>query len=239
MKKSISIFLFLIIFARLNAQIIDKYGISFGASYSNQLSNNKIDSVQGPTKDYKIGFLVFIYAEKKLNKTFGLKTGIGYLEKGFKHNYDLYFPDGSTAKVKNKNVVFHDLCLDLGLKITSFKYKISPYATIGFRGDYMITYKDIIFEEPASGIKFNFYKHEIEKFNKMNLNGLIAIGCEFKKLYYLEFEFDPAITNKFKDSGQKIKDICWCLKLGINFLSKSASKHKTDVSIENLKMKNI
>jgi|GEM_PF-779249 len=230
MKKNILIaFLLLLANQYGTAQLIDKYGLSIGTTYSNQLWNYKLFSIENPNKDYKTGLSFFLSAEKEINKALSIRSELGYLQKGFKNNLELSLGDGITMGVRGKNVIFHDLGLNIELKILPFKSKLLPYALIGFRGDYMLSYKDIVFEEQGSGLRLNMYESQINEFNKLNLGGLIGIGLEFNDLYYLEFEYNPAITSSFNSDVLQIKDNCWDLKLGlyINKLIKITKHERT------------
>lgn len=198
------------------AQFVDKYGFNIGLSYSNQLRDYKLISVDNPNMDYKLGLAVFLSAEKKISKVFSIRPEIGYIQKGFKNNVEMIFSDGTSAGVNKENVIFYNLGLNVGLKITPFDFKIVPYALLGFRCDYMLSYKDIEFEEQGSGLIFNMYKSEIDKFNKLNLGGLIGIGFELNDLTYMEFEYNPSITKSYKSKGLDIRDNCWGLKVGFN-----------------------
>jgi hypothetical protein len=217
MKKYLLTFILLVLITKYGkAQFIDKYGINIGASYSDQFWDYKLISIDNPNKDYKIGFLAFLSAEKKISKMFSIRSEIGYIQKGFKNNVEMTSSDGTSAGVNKENVIFHDLAANIGLKITPFDLKFSPYMLIGLSADYMISYKDIIFEEQGSGLKFNMYQSEIEKFKKLNLGGLIGIGFELNDLIYLEIEYNPSITNSYSSKGLDIKDNCWGIKIGFN-----------------------
>jgi len=217
MKKSLMIVALLLLISRFgSAQLIVKYGFNIGMTYSNQFWDYKLISIDNPNKDYKLGLAVFLSAEKKISKVFSLRPEIGYIQKGFKNNVEMTSSDGTSAGVNKKNVIFHDLGLNFGLKITPFDFKVVPYAILGFRCDYMTSYKDIVFEEQGSGLKFNMYKSEIDNFNKLNLGGLIGIGFEFNDLTYIEFEYNPSITKSYGSTGLDIKDNCWGIKVGFN-----------------------
>jgi hypothetical protein len=173
-------------------------------------------NVSNSDQDYKAGLSAFLFAEKKLNKMFSIKPEFGYLQKGFKNNVDLRSDDGTLIDVSHKNVIFHDLGLNVGLKFTPFHFKRTPYILLGIRGDYMFAYKDIIFEEPGSGLKFNLYKSSIDAFKKGNLGGLLGIGLEYNNLCFLELDYNPTLTNSYNTNFLVIKDNCWDLKLGLN-----------------------
>jgi hypothetical protein len=217
MKQKFLIIFFLSMLTNYGAaQIIDKCGFNVGLSYSNQLWHYKLLSVDNSNKDYKIGFSAFMSAEKKIYKMISIRSEIGYIQKGFKNNVELNFGDGTSAGVDKENIVFHDLGLNFGLKITPFDLKFAPYALLGLRFDYMLSYKDIVFEEPGSGVKFNMYKYDIDNFNKLNMGGLSAIGIEFNDLAYLEIEYNPSMTSSVNEKALQIKDNCWAVKMGFN-----------------------
>ena len=117
MKKSLMIVALLLLISRFgSAQLIDKYGFNIGMTYSNQFWDYKLISIDNPNKDYKLGLAVFLSAEKKISKVFSLRPEIGYIQKGFKNNVEMTSSDGTSAGVNKKNVIFHDLGLNFGLK---------------------------------------------------------------------------------------------------------------------------
>jgi hypothetical protein len=197
------------------SQIVDRYGINIGASYSTQIWDYKLISFD-TDNDYKVGPMAFIQAEKDFGKILAIRTEIGYIQKGFKSQLELTFEDEATAVTINDNVILHDLALNVGLKIKPLKVDYSPYFLVGFRGDYMIAYRDIEIEEQSSGLKFNMYESTIKEFNKFNVGGLIGLGIAIKELLYLEVEYNPNITRNLNDKSLSIKDNCWGVKLGLN-----------------------
>jgi hypothetical protein len=145
-----------------------------------------------------------------------LRTELGYIQKGFRSNVELTFADGTSAGVNDDNVVLHDLAINLGLKISPIVTDYSPYLLIGCRGDYMISYNDVVIEEQASGLKIHMYESQIEEFNKFNFGGLVGLGIDLKELFYIEIEYNPNFTKNFDSIGLSIRDNCWDAKLGIN-----------------------
>jgi len=217
MKEKILIIILLSFISKFGvAQIFDKYWFNIGTTYSNQLWDYKLISVDNPNKEYKVGLSVFLSAERKINKKLSIRPEIGYIQKGFKNDIEYKLYDGTSAGTTNGNVVFHDFGFNIGLKITPFNLKFSPYALLGLRSDYMFSYKDIIFVENVSGLEFNIYKDQIDKFNKFNIGGMIGIGIDLNSLTYLEFAYNPTLTNSYNDTGLQIKDNSMELKLGFN-----------------------
>lgn len=216
MKQKLVFILALTLIAKLShSQIIDRYGINVGTSYSTQIWDYKLVNVDSDN-EYKFGFQAFLQAEKDFGELLALRTEFGYIQKGFKNNSTLTSAEGTFVGTNNDNVILHDLALNLGLKIKPFKTDFSPYFLAGLRGDYMISYKDIEIEEPGSGLKFNMYESTIEDFNKFNIGGLIGLGVDIKDLIYFEIEYNPNFTKNFDDTGLSIKDNCWGAKIGLN-----------------------
>ena len=216
MKQRLVFILVLILIAKFShSQIIDRYGINIGTSYSTQIWNYKLVNVDSDN-EYKIGLQAFLQSEKDFGNLLALRTEFGYIQKGFKNNVKLTSAEGTFIGRNNDNVILHDLALNLGLKVKPLKTDYSPYILVGIRGDYLISYKDIELEEPGSGLKFNMYESTIEDFNKFNLGGLIGLGIDIRDLIYFEIEYNPNFTNNFDDTGLSIKDNCWGAKIGLN-----------------------
>ena len=216
MKQRLVFILVLILIAKFShSQIIDRYGINIGTSYSTQIWNYKLVNVDSDN-EYKIGLQAFLQSEKDFGNLLALRTEFGYIQKGFKNNVKLTSAEGTFIGTNNDNVILHDLALNLGLKVKPLKTDYSPYILVGIRGDYLISYKDIELEEPGSGLKFNMYESTIEDFNKFNLGGLIGLGIDIRDLIYFEIEYNPNFTNNFDDTGLSIKDNCWGAKIGLN-----------------------
>lgn len=214
-QRLLLIFVFILVTTLSHSQIIDRYGINIGTSYSTQIWDYKLVSIDSDN-EYKFGFQAFLQAEKDFGNFFALRTEFGYIQKGFKNNLELTFADGTSAGTNNENVILHNLALNIGLKIKPLKADYSPYLLAGLRGDYMISYKDIELEEPSSGLKFNIYKSTIEEFNEFNLGGLIGLGIDIKDLIYFEIEYNPNFTKNLDKAGLSIKDNCWGAKIGLN-----------------------
>jgi len=204
MKKKLGLILLLVLTTKYGmSQFFDNYGFNLGSSYSTQFWGNQ-------RMDYKLGLQVLLSAEKKINKLFSIKPEFGYIQKGFKYNYLVIHSDpGSPPMASDKNAIFHDLALNIGFKITPIICKCMPYAVIGLRGDYMVAYKDVVFEEYANGLKSTF-----DMYHKANLGGLLGIGIDFSDKYYLEFEYNPSFTSSSKSAD--IIDDCWGVKFGVN-----------------------
>lgn len=227
MKKRLILIIALTCMAKLSqSQVIDRYGINVGATYSTQIWDFKQIPVDD-NNEYKYGFQAFLQAEKDLGTILALRAELGYLQKGFGNNGELISLDG-TYKVTNDNVILHDLALNLGLKINPFKTDYSPYLLVGIRGDYMISYQDVEIEEPGSGLTFGKYESFIDDFNEFNVGGLIGLGIGIKDLIYFEIEYNPNFTKNFDDTGLSIQDDCWGAKIGLNINKLTKQKIQTN-----------
>ncbi len=215
-QRSILIFAFLLLAKFSFCQIIDRYGINIGASYSNQFWDYKLLNIDDLNGRYKIGIQAFAQAEKDLGKYFALRTELGYVQKGFKNNFDIVNAEGTLGPENEGNVILHDLALNIGMKIKPLNIKYSPYLLTGLRGDYMVSYKDIEVKDPGSGKYYGVYQSVIEGFNKFNLGGLIGLGVTIKDLIYFEVEYNPNFTNNLDKESWTIKDNCWGAKIGVN-----------------------
>lgn len=197
------------------AQLFDQYGVSLGATYATQDWDYKIIPYNPPI-DYHVGMAAFLFAEKKLSNTFRFRPEIGYIQKGFVDNHEFEVVGGGpVVEVIDKNVVFHDLQLNLGLKLTPFATKLMPYGVLGIYGDYMLAYDDAVIREGEDGPEFDMYSSQIDDFKKSNFGGFVGLGLEFDEKLFCELTYSPALTNRFKDQGLQVKDHSFELKLGL------------------------
>ncbi|RIV37702.1 hypothetical protein D2V08_01045 [Flagellimonas lutimaris] len=198
------------------SQLIDRYGINFGVTYTNQLWDYKLIPVDSD-KELKFGFQVFIFAEKDyVFDIVALRYGIGFLQRGFKNQTAHIFSDGSEAEIKNNKVTLNEVVLNLGMKISPFKTLSSPYLLLGFRFGHMLSFRDIVIEEKASGLKYQIHGPQIENFNKFNFGSLITLGLQINRLLYIELEHNPNITIRENTEILRISDLYWGIKLGVN-----------------------
>lgn len=227
MKQRLLLILALLLIVKFTySQFIDRCGINIGASYSTQIWDYKLITMDQDNK-YGFGLQSFLQAEKDFGNHFTLRAEGGYIQKGFKNNKSFTSTDGSFVKTSNDNVTLHNLALNLGIKIKPLKFDYSPYLLLGVRSDYLISYNDVEFEESASGKKFKMYESTIEDFNKFNFGGLIGLGLDINGLMYLEFEYNPNFTKNYNDPGLSVRDNCWGVKLGFNIIKASDRKSIT------------
>nr|WP_321356450.1 outer membrane beta-barrel protein [uncultured Draconibacterium sp.] len=218
MKQTLIFLCILLVGAvHVKAQFIDRYSVSVGTTYATQ----EWDYVNWPdwenNKSYRLGFTAFLSAEKDLNNLFVLRTDIGYIQKGFLNDQELFVVDGTSAGTIDKDVIFHNLALGLTFKIAPFSTGFSPYALVGARGEYLLDYKDSYFTEEGSGLEFPMFGNRIDEFNKLGLNGVVGLGIELGNLFYFEIEYNDNLSRKTDDTAIEVSDICWVAKLGYYF----------------------
>ncbi len=217
MKQKLLLLLTLVLIGKLlHSQIIDRYGVNVGTSYSTQVWDYKLVNNESDN-EYRLGLQAFLNTEKDFGRFLALRAEFGYLQKGFKEDVAFSFPNGTTVTKKiSDNLILHNLALNLGLKVKPITANYAPYFLIGLRSDYMISHKPVEFEEPNSGKKINMYKSIIEDFNKFNLGGLLGVGIDIKGLIYFEIEYNPNFTKNLDNAELSIKDNCWGAKIGLN-----------------------
>jgi hypothetical protein len=216
MKKTLLSGFILIFCITAKGQLIDNYGLKVGAGLSNQYWKFKSDMFSNLSgwKDYKIGLIGQVYAEKNFGKYLSFRPAIGYIQKGFVNDITLRTAQGEELAVKNNTVVFHDLSLDLTLKIIPFDKIFKPYIFFGLRGDYLLDYRSVI-------VNFEGEDHELDKdlyddFNKFTLGAIIGVGIFYKDLLFLDLEYNPALKKNFESDFLVINDKYFSVTLGVN-----------------------
>ena len=216
MKKATLIGFALIFYFSVNGQFIDNYGLKLGAGISNQYWKYKNDMFSNLThwNDNKTGIIGQIYAEKNLGKYISLRPAIGYIQKGFVEDVTLTIREGEELAVKNNKVLFHDLSLDLPIKIMPVDKIFKPYIYMGLRGDYLLDYRSVIVA--FQGEEHELNSHLYDAFNKFTLGAIIGLGIIYNNLLSLDLEYNPAITKNYDSNGLIINDKYYSLTIGLN-----------------------
>ncbi len=218
-KKIALLGLISIISIQINGQFIDNYGLKVGAGLSNQYWGYKNDGVLNLSgwNDNKIGFIGQVYAEKNIGKYLSFRPALGYIQKGFVNDITLSTADGEEIAVKDNKVILHDLSMDLSLKVIPIDINFKPYVFLGLRGDYLLYYRNEIvdFQGEDHELNTNLY----DDFNKFTLGATFGLGVSYKDLIFLDFNYNPAITNNYESDGLVINDKYVSLTLGININS--------------------
>ena len=216
MRKNISIFLiitFLTISISMKSQYFENYGIKVGAGVSNQYWKLlRMDSEFTRWQKDKIGIIAQFYAEKYFGNYFSFKPELGYIQKGFVDRSKFLDENGLEIPLKSNHVVLHDLSMDLAVKIIPIHKKVNPYLLAGARGDYLLKYRDIVFEDDKYGKDSFIY----DNFKKFTIGLIAGIGIEFGNKLSLEFEYNPSLTKNLSDHFIEIHDRYYSLSLGLN-----------------------
>ncbi len=200
----------------VKGQILDGFGFRIGGGISNHYWNYLDFPDLSYWKDNKYGLSAMINAEKNIYQILSVRSEIGYIQKGFKNDMSIEMQQ-EEINLKGKDVIFHDLAVNAGLKVAPFNKTIKPYLIIGLRADYLLKYEDITFE--FEGQEHNLYENLFNNINKLTLSVLMDVGFEFKERYYLDFELNPALTNNYSKEGLEVSDRYIGLTLGLNMWS--------------------
>jgi outer membrane protein with beta-barrel domain len=205
----------LFVFASIisTAQIFDKYGLRTGIGISN------LKFTQNPTTadwaNDKIGYAIFLNAEKKISRYFSIRPELGYLQKGSELTHTLN-SNGIELYKYSDQVTLHNLSLGAGLKISSVNTKFKLYAIAGIRAEYYFDYGITTDNEYLNSIYSEYSESLLSDFNKVTLTILTAFGLEYDDKIYLEMEYNPSITNNLKNSTLKIRSRYYGITLGVN-----------------------
>lgn len=199
-----------------HAQILNKYGIGVGTSYTTQKWDFKLIPFDPSYSTYKHGFTAFAFGEKTINKYLGIKSELGYIQKGFKFNLQQSTDFQSNEFIYDKNMILHDLQLNTGLKVSPFPTSISPYAIAGIYINQMIANKKISIRESPYDEIYYLDEEIIDSYSKFTMGYFAGLGIEFNSLIYIELTYNPSLTNNFRDKSLTIHDLSWEFKLGVN-----------------------
>jgi len=196
-----------------NAQFIDKYGIRTGFGISN---HHWYQADSSGWTEKKTGFVVFINAEKQLNKYITIRTELGYINKGYSFIPTIISVDSVITRGSLVNVNFHDLSFDLGIKAKFSESKLIPYIIAGFRFDYMISYKVVDTDNSNPYDWPHLLESDLSEYNRIVVGGLVGIGIEYNDLVYFELEYNHDITKLYDKKNVKIYGQYFGLTCGIN-----------------------
>jgi len=203
----------------LKGQLLDGFGFRIGGGLSNQYWNYLDLPDLSDWKDNKYGLAAFINLEKNIYQILSIRAEIGYIQKGFKNDLSFVMQQ-EEIELKGKDVIFHDLAVNAGLKVTPFNKIVNPYLIIGLRTDYLLKYEDITFE--FEGQEYGLYEDVMDilnDINKLTAGVLMGIGIDFNERFFLDFEINPALTNNYSDGALNLSDRFIGLTLGLNIKS--------------------
>lgn len=225
----------LLINGLVNAQVVDNYGVRVGigsaTQYWEDTDTRYIPEYSGWQKS-KNGFIGQVFAEKYISTHFSLRPSIGYIQKGFTGKDHLAYSEKLVGYyAEDSRIVLHDLSFDFALKYTPVSKKVKPYFIIGLRMDYLMDCRGIIIyyrgEYFQEQIPYPYYR--IDEFtigDKLSYGALIGGGVSYNDLFFLDFEYNPAITKNFERGTISIYDNYFSLTFGINIKKLVKGKSK-------------
>lgn len=216
MKKTMLSGLIILFCITAEGQFIDNYGFKTGAGLSNQYWRYKDESFSGLSgwNDYRTGFIGQVYVEKNLGRFLSFRPAIGYIQKGFVDEITFSTAEGEEIEVIDNRAVLHDLSLDLTLKATPFNKSVKPYIFGGVRGDYLLDYRSVIIG--FQGEEYELNTDLFNDFNKLTLGAILGAGVSFMDLFFIDLEYNPAISKNFNSDGLAINDKYFSLTFGLN-----------------------
>ncbi len=205
MKKAVLVLIILFVSVFANAQFIDNYGFRIGAGLSNQyfeFKDSRFEDLSG-WKENKLGLAIYINAEKKLNEHFSIRPELGYNQKGYTDGVSFTTQNPEDIQIVNEKLKLHNLSANFSLKITPFQTKVKPYLIVGVKGDYLISLENKMVVVNGETIDFVPFS---DGYNKFVLSGLLGLGVEINDSFYLDIEYNPAITSSLDNSSLSIND---------------------------------
>ena len=216
MKKATLLGIALIFYFTVNGQLIENYGLKLGAGLSNQHWKYKMAMFSNlpDWKENKLGIIGQVYAEKNFGKYISIRPAIGYIQKGFVEDVTLTIGEDERISVKNNKVAFHDLSLDLPIKIMPVDKLLKPYLFMGLRADYLLDYRNVIVNFHGEDIELD--PHLYDDFNKFTLGAIIGLGCSYNNLFFLDLEYNPAIIKNYDSNAIAVNGRYFSLTIGLN-----------------------
>jgi len=199
------------------------YGLKVGIGSFNQ--NWEFDNLpfSGWKKD-KTGLMAYVFGELNHSNHFGTKLEFGYLKKGYYNDLSIEGPDGTIyQKSSSYTKDFNTFYLGLSERITFFKSKLRPYIKMGvnlqlipkreIENDYLIVVDNTGQLLWLGGQ--NIYSTNVD-WNNLTLNANTGLGLTYKDLFFIEFEYSPAITPLLNIDYVKVIDRYFGLSIGLN-----------------------
>lgn len=199
------------------------YGLKVGIGSFNQ--NWEFDNLpfSGWKKD-KTGLMAYVFGELNHSNHFGTKLEFGYLKKGYYNDLSIEGPDGTIyQKSSSYTKDFNTFYLGLSERITFFKSKLRPYIKMGVNLQ-LIPKREIenvyliVVDNTGQLLRLggqNIYSTNVD-WNNLTLNANTGLGLTYKDLFFIEFEYSPAITPLLNIDYVKVIDRYFGLSIGLN-----------------------
>lgn len=189
----------------LHAQNI-KFGINPKLSNSTLFYNNPSRKEDGVSRyNYKIGWGLNAFIEKKIDNSISTLVKMGYSQKGFKIPCQTLDNDGYLIEEQNIHK-FDYINIDILAKFQRYKHTINPYFQLGLRADYL---KEIRYSE----ITIDLFPDT--DFKKYDIGALVCFGANFSDIFWLDIEKNIDLLRPVKTDFLAVRNYVWTLNLGI------------------------
>ena len=201
--------LLLVIVNISNAKIISSIGAQIGLNSTFQSWNYKpddIDVMDNVDLHYNAVFSVEMFKVNHLN----LFLSISYLQKGGLDN-DVIETDalGRELGTISDWTRLDYICISPALRFNYRINKIDPYLIIGPSFDLMVLKEE------------SFDKNITDQFNEFEISLPFGVGCEYNLInninLNLNIQFQPSITNLFKNNSLTVKNNLFKYDFGLLF----------------------
>ncbi|MHB1276925.1 MAG: outer membrane beta-barrel protein [Bacteroidia bacterium] len=202
-----------------NAQSVDKFGISGSYSRVSQVWGND-PGLHGFGKEPLHSFSAFIFAESYLNRSFSLRSQLGYQGVGYAPTR-VYDASGPYSNPEGARI--HQVALDMALKAYLGNKDLRPYLFGGLRSGYIL---EVSILEPYPTWDFYVPEFDAGNFNKWGLSAITGVGLEWKQRLFFETELNLGFTPSFHYENTRGYDRGVSFRLGYSFIRPSVCRSK-------------
>lgn len=212
MRKSVVIFVSLLIVSLSTKSQIINYGLSPQFNIATQLVKNPEKPEDGTFQWNSINtFGVTAFAEIEHVKYLNSLIRLGYSRKGFVDPVQLGIGNNDVEEKKVKST-FDYLNLDLLGKVHLDKEQINPYLLGGIQASYLL-FKDMEeFPDLYTMSQFPDY----ETYKKFSVSYMVGAGVEVHKLMSLDFSMNMDFINPVRTDELRVRNWVWTAGLNIN-----------------------
>lgn len=214
MKKILLSFLFLVLTSWAQGQWVKSLGLKSGVSMANQ-SWNLISANRALDTEWRNGYYGAVSLEFLKSKHLSLTTDLGYYAKGNIQNIPIatiQMPEGD-GTFRTVDTRFDYLLINPMLRIRHETGRIVPYALLGFRMDYQLSYQSDLNLQPIEN-----------DFRKTLWGGNLGAGLEYKTKqfglllegqYHIDFTDLVNIPPSGTNAGVEVENraFVWCIGL--------------------------
>ena len=225
MKRTLSTFLSFLTITLVSGQVVQSFGIKNGLSITNQTWFFKSINLT-LEKDYRQGFYSVATLDFLQSKYFNITTDIGYYQNGSKEkiaNTTVNMPEGDgTYKIYNTKFNYFIFSPQLKLKYQTTHW--TPYALLGFRLDYQLSYYS---DFNLQAIDSNFHKIIMGLTSGAGLEYKIKnIGMNLEFQYYHDFTKLIDTPSSPNNTGLLITNKIFIVSIGLKYYLHKAEDKK-------------